>query len=102
MSEQLTLEGVVEGVNFVQTACASFRCYGTRNKGVRIFDIDEATGNYETKFYNFHDLCGGGLYNELCYIWDADDMVKQKAGLIAGCVAGAIGLSAAIVKLLKK
>ncbi len=95
-------EGVVDGINFVQTACASFRCYGTRNKGVRIFDIDEATGNYETRFYNFHDLCGGGLYNELCYIWDADDMVKQKAGLIAGCAAGAIGIGVAIAKLLKK
>lgn len=80
-------EGVVDGINFIQTSCASFRCYGGRNRGVRIFDIDEKTGDYETRFYTYKDIVGGGIFNELAYIWDADGMIKQKIALIAGTVA---------------
>lgn len=94
-------EGVVDGINFIQTSCASFRCYGTRDRGVRIFDIYE-NGNYETKFYTYKELMGNGVLNELAFIWDADGFLKQKAALIAGGVAGAGIVTAGIVKLLKK
>lgn len=94
-------EGVVDGINIVQTSCASFRCYGGRNRGVRIFDIDEKTGDYETKFYTYKDIVGGGLINELAYIWDADGMWKQKVALIVGGVAAVSGAVALGVKLLK-
>lgn len=85
--------GNVDGIEFIQTSCASFRCYGSRMRGVRIFDINE-DGTYETKMYTFDDICGKSLWNELCYVWDADEMVKHKIALIAGGVAaigGAIG-----------
>ncbi len=87
--------GNVEGIRFIQTSCASFRCYGNRNRGVRIFDINE-DGTYETTFYNYEDICGKSLWNELCYIWDADGMGKVKAALIAGCIAVAGALASLI------
>ena len=82
----------LNGIDFIQTSCASFRCYGSRDRGVRIFDIYE-DGTYETKMYTFEDICGKSLWNEMCYIWDADELVKVKIGLIAGGIAavGAIG-----------
>ena len=93
-------EGVVDGINFIQTACASFRCYGKRYRGVRIFDIDE-NGNYETKFYTYKELMGNGILNELAFIWDADGFLKQKIALIAGGVVGLGAIAAGIINLLK-
>ncbi len=78
--------GTVDGVELIQTSCASFRCYGTRNRGVRVFDIYE-DGTFETTFYTYQEICGKSLWNELCYIWDADGMWKAKTALIAGSVA---------------
>lgn len=89
-------EGVVDGINFVQTSCASFRCYGSRNRGVRIFDIDEKTGDFETRFYTYKDLMGDGILNEIAYIWDADGMIKQKCALIGG-TAVALGLALSFI-----
>lgn len=94
-------EGVVDGINFIQTSCASFRCYGGRNRGVRIFDIDEKTGNYETRFYTYKDIVGGGIFNELAYIWDADGMIKQKIALIAGTVAAGAIVAGLLFQLTK-
>lgn len=96
--------GVIDGIDVVQTSCASFRCYGSRMRGVRVFDIDEATGNYETFFLTYEDIVGKSLWNELCYIWDADGMIKQKTALIAGCVTGVgavAGLCAYTIKKFK-
>lgn len=92
--------GNVDGIEFIQTSCASFRCYGNRNRGVRVFDINE-DGTYETNFYTYEDICGKSLWNELCYIWDADGMWKAKTALIAGCVAVVAGVSVALGNLLK-
>ncbi len=93
-------EGNVDGVDFIQTSCASFRCYGDRTRGVRIFDVNE-DGTYETKAYTYKDICGGGILNELRYIWDADGMGRYKAALIAGGVV-AVGVAGfTIYKLLK-
>ncbi len=91
-----SFEGVVDGVDFIQTSCASFRCYGSRTRGVRIFDINE-DGTYETKSYTYKDICGGGILNELMYIWDADGMGKYKAALIVGGVA-AVGVTGIILR----
>ena len=95
--------GVVDGVQFIQTPCTSFRCYGNRRRGVRVFDIDEATGNFETFMLTYDDIVGKSLWNDFCYLWDADDMWKKKAALIAG-VAGAavLGIGAGIGIALKK
>lgn len=90
-----------EGIEFIQTACASFRCYGTRTRGVRMFEIDE-NGNYETKFYDYKELMGNSLANELAFIWDADGMIKQKVALIAGGVAGVAATAALGAKIFKK
>lgn len=95
-------EGTVDGVRFIQSSCASFRCYGNRNRGVRIFDIDEATGDFETFFCKYNDICGNSLADELRYIWDADGMIKAKVALIAGCTVGAGALIGTAIKLLKK
>jgi hypothetical protein len=95
-------EGEVDGVRLIQTSCASFRCYGTRDRGIRIFDIDESTGEFNTYFRRYDEICGNSLMDELRYIWDADGMIKQKVALIAGCTVGAGLLVAGAVKLFKK
>ena len=83
----------LDGINIVQTPCASFRCYGRRSRGVRVFTIDEKTGNYETEHLNYKDLCGDSLKAELEYIWDADGMLKEKILLCCG-----VGLVTTTVK----
>ena len=93
--------GAVDGIDFIQTSCASFRCYGNRKRGVRVFDIDEATGDYETFFLTYEDIVGKSLWNEFCYIWDADDMWKKKVALIAGSVLGATAIGVGLGLLLK-
>ena len=90
-------EGVVDGLRMIQTACASFRCYGTRYRGVRLFDINE-DGSFDTKFYDYREICGKSLINELRFIWDADGFIAHKIALIAGCV----GLAAAIGIILSR
>ncbi len=77
-------EGNVRGIDILQTSCASFRCYGGRSRGVRVITVDEKTGTYETEFLNYEALCGSSLKAELRYIWDADDMVKEKISLCLG------------------
>lgn len=96
-------EAELDGVNIVQTACASFRCYGDRNRGVRVFILDEKdTSKYETYSLNYRDLCGDGVWSEIEYIWDADGMFKQKCALIAGMGAAAVSLAAAAALGIKK
>lgn len=94
--------GVVNGIDFIQTSCASFRCYGNRNRGVRVFDIDEKTGEYETFFLTYDELVGKSLWNDFLYLWDADDMWKKKAAFIAGSVVGLAAIGTGIAFLLKK
>ncbi len=93
--------GNVDGIELIQTSCASFRCYGDRKRGVRIFDINE-DGTYETRFYTYKDIVGGGVANELAFIWDADGMLVPKCALIAGGVAACVTAGVLCHKLLKK
>lgn len=96
-------EGELEGIKIIQSSAASFRCYGNRLRGVRVFEIDENNPTeFNTYFLTYEDICGKGILNELSYILDADGMEKQKYTLLAGFAATlGIGITAAI-KLLKK
>ena len=87
-------EGKYKGIDFIQTSCASFRCYGGKMRGVRIFEIDERDPeNYMTYFFNYADLCGRGIGAKMRYFWDADELEKTKMTVLAGSavVAGIVG-----------
>lgn len=71
----------VDGINFIQTSCASFRCYGDKNRGVRVFTLYE-DGRYETEFLSYYDLCGNNPVTKFRYFWDADDMIPYKIGAL--------------------
>ncbi len=89
-------DAYLDGVRIIQTSGASFRCYGNRTRGVRVFVLDEnAPESFETYNLFYSDLCGSSPLSELAYIWDADGEGKKKAALIAGGV-----LCAAAVKKL--
>lgn len=96
-------EGRYKGVDFIQTSCASFRCYGDDTRGVRVFEINQADpSDVLTYFLNYTDLCGRGVGAKLRYIWDADGSGKEKAALIAGAAAGVTAVASAAAKLIKK
>ena len=96
-------EGKYKGIDFIQTSCASFRCYGDENRGVRVFDFDERSpADYMTYFFNYADLCGRGTGAKLRYLLDADDMVKERTAFIAGAAATALTATGAILKAVKK
>lgn len=91
-------EGKYMGVEFIQTSCASFRCYGDNNRGVRIFEIDERDPeNYMTYFFNYADLCGRGVGAKMRFFWDADELEKTKAAVLAGSAIAA-GIAGAVIK----
>ena len=91
-------EGKYKGIDFIQTSCASFRCYGGEMRGVRIFEIDErAPENYMTYFFNYADLCGRGVASKLRYFWDADELEKTKMTVLAGSAVAA-GIAGAIIR----
>ncbi|HHU84311.1 MAG TPA: hypothetical protein GXZ23_03980 [Clostridiales bacterium] len=89
--------GRLDNIDLIQTPCASFRCYGTKNRGVRIFEIEEKTGNYNTYLLNMNDLLGNSLCTEIRYFWDADENEKKKRKFLIGmAVASAITVIAGI------
>ena len=91
-------EGKYKGIDFIQTSCASFRCYGGEMRGVRIFEIDERDPeNYMTYFFNYADLCGRGVASKLRYFWDADELEKTKMTVLAGSAVAA-GIAGAIIR----
>jgi hypothetical protein len=80
-------EGKYKGVDFIQSSCASFRCYGDENRGVRVFDLNEYDPeNYMTYFFNYADLCGRSAVSKARFFWNADEREKQKFAVIAGAV----------------
>lgn len=96
-------EADYKGVRFVQTSCASFRCYGNEQRGVRVFEIHETDpSDILTYFLNYTDLCGRGAGARLRYIWDADGSEKEKAALITGAVTGAAAVASVAAKVIKK
>ena len=85
----------IDGIDFTQTSCASFRCYGDRNRGVRVFTLYE-NGDYETEFLSYYDLCGRNPVSQLRYFWDADDMIPAKAAVLGLSAAAAAGTAIAL------
>lgn len=96
--------GVKDGIKFVQTPCASFRCYGNPHRGVRIFDIYESNpADFYTKTVYYKELCGDNIISDFRLFWDADEYEKKKFAVLGGIAAGAVvlGGAAAVYKLLK-
>ena len=88
-------------LQWIQTSCASFRCYGSPDlRGVRLLEWNNQkkmlTG---TNFYSYEALCGHGLPQTLRYFWDADEYEKMKATLLT---AGAITAASAFAALIGK
>lgn len=96
-------EGVHDGVRFIQTSCASFRCYGNDARGVRVFVIDEnRPEDFETFVLTYDKLCGTSFGSKIRYIWDADDKIPAKCLMIASwTLSAAAGLTAGL-KLINK
>ncbi len=96
-------EGKYMGVDFIQTSCASFRCYGDETRGVRIFEFDERDpSEYITYFFNYADLCGRGALAKLRYAVDADGYLKDKTSFITDAASTAIGAAGAFLKIKKE
>ncbi|MBR6780483.1 MAG: metallophosphoesterase [Clostridia bacterium] len=96
-------DGTWNGVRFIQTACASFRCYGDRNRGVRLFELDEENPTlFKTTHFTYSDLCGDGFLSNLRYIMDADGMQKYKYPLLAATAIGLTGITTGIIKKFRK
>lgn len=86
-------EGEYKGIKFIQSGCASFRCYGTKEtRGVRTIDI-YPDGSFTTKYYTYYDLMGSTTINKIKYFMDSDENEKNKFALL-GSLAGAITLTA--------
>ncbi len=91
-------EGTVDGIAFIQTASASFRCYGGPIRGARVFRLYE-DGRWETEHLDYYTLCGRNPVSALAYLWDADDVWKQKAAVLGALALGAAaGIAAAAIK----
>ena len=86
--------GEYDGMKFIATPCASFRCYGNETRGVRVFEIDEKSPEkFKTYTLSYTDLCGNGVISKLRYLRDADEMEKVKHTVIAFSAAIAAGVS---------
>lgn len=96
-------EGKYKGVDFIQTSCASFRCYGNETRGVRIFEFDERDpSEFITYFFNYADLCGRGTLAKLRYAVDADGYIQDKTAFIKDAASTAISSFGAILKMKNK
>ena len=83
-------EGRVDDIDIIQTACASFRCYGNEMRGVRVFELDENKPfEYRTRTVTYFDLFKKTPLSVMRYINDADDKEKLKYGIWAGTAATA-------------
>ncbi|HZJ78899.1 MAG TPA: metallophosphoesterase [Clostridia bacterium] len=93
--------GRIDGVDIVQTPCASFRCYGNHKRGVRVFEINESDPkNYKTYPLSYFDICGNGLIAKLRNIWDADDKFKNKVAILTATAAVALVVIGTIIKFM--
>lgn len=99
-----SFSGQYNGIQFIATPGASFRCYG-KTRGVRVFEIDERTPDrFHTYMLDYQTLCGSGVKAKAGYFWDADEMEKPKAvslAVTAAATAAAVG-TAAVKRKIKK
>lgn len=98
-----SFEGIYDGVNFIQTGAASFRCYGNRHtRGIRIIDIYE-DGKYETQFMTYFDLMGISPETIVKNFLNADEFeVIKYTSLGVTAILTTAGVTAAAVKKYKK
>lgn len=95
--------GRQDGLDFIQTPCASFRCYGNAERGVRVFELDAAQpAQYQTEMLHYPALCGSGLRARLRYLWDADEYEKKKLTLLSGGAALLLSGAAAAAAVKRK
>lgn len=98
-------DGVSNGMRFIQSGGASFRCYGAKEtRGVRLFTLraDDPDG-FETKFFTYKDLCGDGPLARARYFWDADESIIAKYTLLgAGAILAIAGTAAGALAAHKK
>lgn len=96
-------DGTWDGVRMIQTACASLRCYGDKNRGVRIFELNEENPeNFKTYHLTYDEIMGTGFRAQLRYLLDADGLQKYKYSLLGATAAVLIGTGIGIVKKIKK
>lgn len=92
-----SFEGTVDSIRFIATPGASFRSYGSRLRGVRIFDFrEDSPGNFYTRAISYNELCGKNAKAELDYFLSADNTEKAKNAAIGMAAAVA---AAAIIQL---
>ncbi len=96
-------DGTWNGVRFIQTACASLRCYGVKNRGVRVFELSEKDPeHFDTYHLTYDDIMGNGFWAQLRYVLDADGLQKYKYSLLTATAAGLIAATAGIIRKIKK
>lgn len=89
-------DGVTDGMRFIQTGAASFRCYGSRIRGVREFVLHaDDPETFETRYLTYDMLCGTGFPAQLRYFLDADDKIAEKYGILGGALLTAAAVAAA-------
>ncbi len=68
----------VDGIDIIQTSCASFCCYGDKSRCVRVFTFrqDDPKG-YTTYPLTYFDLIRPTPFSKLRYYWDADDKLGR-------------------------
>lgn len=94
-----------DGIKFVATPAASFRCYGDELRGVRVFEIYESCpGSFYTHTYRYRDICGDNLISDIRWFLDVDEFEKTKYAVLGGAAVGtlALGTVAIIRKFFKK
>ena len=68
----------IDGIDIIQTPCASFRCYGNDLRGVRVFNFYEKNiKEYETYTLTYFELIKSNPLTRLRYLWDADDKLGK-------------------------
>ena len=91
--------GEKDGIKFIATPAASFRCYGSKDsRGIRIFEIDENNpDDVNTYTLSMTDILGDNFITTIRYFWDADEMEKAKY-----ITLGVAGVAAAVGGIIKK
>ena len=85
-----------DGVRMIQTAAASFRCYGGRVRGVRLFTLrKDDPCKFQSQFFTYDMLCGTNFRSQARYFWDADDKAKEKYTFLGGTALLAAGAAGA-------
>ncbi len=97
-------DGTADGMRFIQSGAASFRCYGSRIRGVREFILHaDDPLRFETTYYTYDMLCGTGFSAQLRYFWDADDKIAEKYALLGSALlTGGAALALALRRKRKK